>query len=408
MQTGTRINWRIAGLVARKCRTQAKIIASSLPSSLDHAGVRALTRATHTGSPLAIYVHWPFCEALCPYCDFTKQLARNVDQDRMKACLVADLKTQLEDVALVSTHRPVQSVFFGGGTPSLMDPATVETLLTTIRSRGQSGTGNPVPDGQHPHSSDDGIEVTLEANPTSTETQKLRDFRACGITRVSLGLQALEDDALRFLGRKHSAAEGLAAARIALALFPATTSLDLMFGRPSQTPASWAAELKQVVELGVRHVSIYELTVKKGTPLARSVQQGTVSLPNEDTLHELYEFARVYLASHGLAQYEVSNFARPGAESRHNRAYWLGDDYLGIGPGAHARFTMPRLGIRVQRVQIPSANEWMKQVERKGHGTRTHSVLDVAGRLPETLVSALSCRRQRFLHSDSKGDEIRV
>lgn len=299
--------------------------------------------------PLALYVHWPFCAAKCPYCDFNSHVREGgVDHARHRAALRRELA---HEAARAGAGRELASVFFGGGTPSLMEPATVAALLDDARALFRW-----TPD----------TEVTLEANPTSVEAAKLCDFRAAGVNRLSLGVQALEEEALRFLGRRHDAREAVAALEHARATFP-RLSFDLIYARPGQDEAAWRAELRRALALAADHLSLYQLTVEPGTRFATEHARGAFALPADADAARLYAATAEEAARFDLHPYEVSNYARPGAESRHNLAYWRYGDYLGIGAGAHGRL---RLGGRVRATRRHRAPEaWLERVERDGHAT---------------------------------------
>ena len=309
--------------------------------------------------PLALYVHWPFCKAKCPYCDFNSHVRDTVDQARWATALVREL----DHVADAVGRRPVPSVFFGGGTPSLMAPATVAAVLDRAAAR-----FTLAPD----------CEITLEANPTSAEAQAFQGFRAAGVNRVSLGVQALNDADLRFLGRQHSAVEARAAAALAARTFQ-RFSLDLIYARPDQTVAAWIQELQDALTLTADHVSVYQLTLEAGTAFEARARRGALTLPDEDTQATLFEATQALLADAGLPAYEISNHARPGSESRHNLAYWTYRDYAGIGPGAHGRLTLggQRLATRTHR----APEIWLDRVDRAGHGEHPRTPV-----VPETAV----------------------
>ena len=270
--------------------------------------------------PLALYIHWPFCLAKCPYCDFNSHVRERIDQARFAAALRSELAWEAARLG----RRPLVSIFFGGGTPSLMDPGTAAALIADA-----TGLFAPVPD----------LEITLEANPTSVEAARLRAFRDAGVNRLSLGVQALDDASLATLGRKHSAAEALAALETARALFP-RLSFDLICARPHQTETAWRAELGTALALAADHLSLYQLTIEPGTAFEALHRQGRLVLPDEATAAALYDATAEEAARFGLAAYEVSNYALPGAECRHNLQYWRYGDYVGIGPGAHGRLSL--------------------------------------------------------------------
>jgi oxygen-independent coproporphyrinogen-3 oxidase len=270
--------------------------------------------------PLALYIHWPFCLAKCPYCDFNSHVRDAIPQARFAAAL----RTELAWEAARLGRRRLGSIFFGGGTPSLMAPETVAALIEDA-----TRLFEPAED----------IEITLEANPTSIERDRFAAFRAAGVGRVSIGVQALDDAALRMLGRQHDAAQAIAALETGRAIFP-RVSFDLIYARPGQTVAAWRAELDRALALAADHLSLYQLTIEPGTAFEAQHRSGALVLPDEATQAALYEATAEAAAHHGLLPYEVSNYARPGSESRHNLAYWTYGDYAGIGPGAHGRLKL--------------------------------------------------------------------
>ena len=264
-----------------------------------------------------IYVHWPFCLSKCPYCDFNSHVREQVDHDRWRAALL----TEIDHYAARTRGRSVTSIFFGGGTPSLMEPATVAAVIDRIAQR---------------WTVDPGVEITLEANPSSVEADRFQALAGAGVNRVSLGLQALDDASLSFLGRRHNAAEGLAALAVAKRNFE-RVSFDLIYARPHQTVDAWRAELARAIAEGTEHLSVYQLTIEEGTKFATLYARGELAMPDEDTQVALYETTQELLGAAGLPAYEISNHARPGAESRHNLTYWRYGDYVGVGPGAHGQ-----------------------------------------------------------------------
>ncbi len=320
-----------------------------------------------TADPLALYVHWPFCLSKCPYCDFNSHVRDSVDQARWRAALLRDLDAAAHETAA----RPLTSIFFGGGTPSLMPPETAAAVISRAA--------------EHWPFADD-IEITLEANPTSVEAQRFADFRAAGINRVSLGVQALDDDALRALGRGHDTAEALAAVALAQRHFP-RYSFDLIYARQGQTAAAWSEELDRALDLAGDHLSLYQLTIEPGTAFHRRTARGETLTAAEPTAAALYEITQQRLAAAGLPAYEISNHARPGGESRHNLTYWRYQDYLGIGPGAHGRVTLDGAKVAVQRIRRPE--DWLDAVEAAGHGEKERLALNAAECLTETVLMGL-------------------
>ena len=316
---------------------------------------------------LGIYVHWPFCRSKCPYCDFNSHVREAVDEARWRAALVREL----EHFARETGGRTVASIFFGGGTPSLMPPATTAALIDRAAALWRLA---------------DDVEVTLEANPTSVEAARFAAFRAAGVNRVSLGVQAFDDAALAFLGRGHDAAQARAALGLAARHFP-RFSFDLIYARPDQTTAAWQAELNEALACGGDHLSVYQLTIEPGTAFHMRRARGELAMPDEATQAALYETTQDALEAAGLPAYEVSNHARPGAEGRHNLIYWRGGDYLGIGPGAHGRLTLAdgRCGTRTHRA--PEA--WLERVERRGHGEQPREAIDARTAAVEALLMGL-------------------
>jgi oxygen-independent coproporphyrinogen-3 oxidase len=344
------------------------------------AGAPATAAAAETAPDpgFGVYVHWPFCRKKCPYCDFNSHVREAVDHAGWRADLLAELDHYADETA----GRRVTSIFFGGGTPSLMEPRTVEALIARVAAR-----FDLAPD----------AEITLEANPTSAEAAAFAGFRAAGVNRVSLGVQALDDRALAFLGRQHSVAEALAAVALARRHFP-RVSFDLITARPGMTPEGWAQELERALAEGPEHVSIYQLTIEPNTPFHASWRRGELQLPDEDTAAAIYEATDRALRAAGLEAYEVSNHARPGAESRHNLTYWRYGDYLGVGPGAHGRLT--RDGRKLATRQHGAPEAWRAQVASDGHATRARETLTADERLAELTMMGLRLRegihRQAF------------
>jgi putative oxygen-independent coproporphyrinogen III oxidase len=313
--------------------------------------------------PLALYVHWPFCVSKCPYCDFNSHVRETVDQTAWRDALIADLAHE----ARVLPGRRLASIFFGGGTPSLMPPATVAAVLDAAeRTWGFA----------------EDIEITLEANPSSVEAARFADLAAAGVNRVSLGLQALDDEALVFLGRAHDVAEGLAALDVAQAKFP-RVSFDLIYARPDQRLAAWEAELARALAFGTEHLSLYQLTIEPGTRFATDAAKGLLAVPDGDSAADLFEATRAITAAAGLPAYETSNHARPEAESRHNLIYWRYGDYAGIGPGAHGR----RHALATARHKKPE--NWLAAIARNGHGLQIEDPLTPHERATEALLMGL-------------------
>jgi len=313
--------------------------------------------------PLALYVHWPFCVSKCPYCDFNSHVRESVDQEMWRDALLADLAHE----AAMLPGRRLGSIFFGGGTPSLMPPATVAALLDAA---------------EHAWGFEPGIEITLEANPSSVEAARFADLAAAGVNRVSLGLQALDNETLAFLGRAHDVTEGLAALDTAQRVFE-RVSFDLIYARPDQGLAEWHAELARALSFGTEHLSLYQLTIELGTRFQTEALAGRLVLPDDDRAADLFELTRALTASAGMPAYEISNHARAGAESRHNLTYWRYQDYAGIGPGAHGR----RTGVATQRRRKPE--NWIEAVARNGHGIEQEDALAPQERAIEAMLMGL-------------------
>ena len=326
---------------------------------------------------LALYVHWPFCKSKCPYCDFNSHVRAAIDEERWRAALLRDL----DHYAGLASGRLV-SIFFGGGTPSLMAPATAGALLERAAS--------------HWSFADD-IEITLEANPTSVEAGRLTEFRAAGIGRVSLGVQALDDASLKFLGRGHDVGEAKAAVATAAKIF-ARYSFDLIYARPGQTVAGWRRELDEALGMAGDHLSVYQLTIEQGTAFATAHARGDFMLPDEEISGALYETTQERLEAAGLAAYEISNHARPGAACRHNLVYWRYGDYVGVGPGAHGRLTIDGAKFATRQRRAPES--WIAAAEKRGHGSEEPMRLADSERSEEMLMMGLrlaeGVARERF------------
>ena len=322
---------------------------------------------TDPSGDLALYVHWPFCLAKCPYCDFNSHVRERIDQDRFGAALRRELATEAGRLG----RRRLTSVFFGGGTPSLMDPSTVGALLD---------------DAARWFDVADDLEITLEANPTSIEAGRLADYRTAGVNRVSIGIQSLDEHALRTLGRQHSAAEAIAALALARRLFP-RVSFDLIYARPNQDLPTWRAELRQALAIAADHLSLYQLTIEPATQFEVLHRQGKIVLPDEDTAAALYDATEEECGRAGLEAYEISNYARPGQESRHNLAYWRYLDYAGIGPGAHGRVTVDGSLHATRRHRAPEP--WADRVERTGDGLTASEPVAATERAREALLMGL-------------------
>ncbi len=325
-----------------------------------------------------VYIHWPFCLSKCPYCDFNSHVFKghsrgaSIDEARFARAFAAEIAATAARVP----GRTVSTIFFGGGTPSLMQPATVAAVLDALA--------------RHWHIAPD-AEVTLEANPTSVEAARFRGYRAAGVNRVSLGVQALDDRALAALGRLHSAREALDAVAVARQNFD-RYSFDLIYARPQQTPQDWASELTRAIAEAGEHLSLYQLTVEHDTPFAALHAAGKLQVPDEDSARALYDTTQEVCAAHGLPAYEISNHARAGGECRHNLVYWRAQEYAGIGPGAHGRLNIGRLDIAGQRHATATEKRpqaWLTRVEQNGNGLVTDDVLTREEMADEFLLMGL-------------------
>ena len=324
------------------------------------------------GDAFGVYVHWPFCLAKCPYCDFNSHVRHQPpDQERH----LAAFRREIAHRAALAPGRTVTSVFFGGGTPSLMAPATVAGILDAI-----GGAWAVAPN----------AEVTLEANPTSVEAERFRGYRAAGVNRLSIGVQALDDTDLKALGRMHSTEEALRAVRTAASIFD-RYSFDLIYGRsPHQTPAAWEAELETAIGHAAEHLSLYQLTIEPGTAFDALHKAGKLAIPDEALGRALWDVTQEVTARHGLPAYEISNHARPGAESRHNLVYWRYQEYAGVGPGAHGRLVIGSERRAQATERAPEA--WLQAVERHGHGLVEDEALNPEEQGDELLVMGLRLR----------------
>jgi len=315
-----------------------------------------------------VYVHWPFCRSKCPYCDFNSHVRHGgIDQQRFVRAFTAEIAA----MAARLPGRTVSTIFFGGGTPSLMEPSTVAAILDAVAKNWRVA---------------DDVEVTLEANPTSVETERFAGYRAAGLNRVSLGVQALNDAALSALGRTHTAREALDAVAIARRIFE-RYSFDLIYARPGQTQSQWRAELLSAISEAAEHLSLYQLTIEPETPFAALQASGKLALPDADLARVLYDITQEVCTAAGLPAYEISNHARPGAECRHNLVYWRGHEYAGIGPGAHGRIEID--GIRRATATERQPEAWLARVESQGHGLVTDQPLSRTEVADEYLLMGL-------------------
>ncbi|XP_038558246.1 radical S-adenosyl methionine domain-containing protein 1, mitochondrial isoform X2 [Micropterus salmoides] len=320
----------------------------------------------------SLYVHWPYCLRRCSYCNFNKYIPRKNNGHIMTECLKRETETLLQ----FSQVSCITSVFFGGGTPSLAHPSTIAAVLETVSRQANLS---------------DKAEVTLEVNPTPVGMSKLEDYCRAGVNRFSIGVQSLQDEDLKFLGRDHSSHQALQTIEEARRLCPGRVSVDVMFGRPKQSVDSWENELSQLLRVCDDHVSLYQLTLERGTQLFKQVQRREVTVPAEDVTAEMYQCARRTLHQHGFLQYEVSNFARHNAVSHHNMSYWKGRQYIGVGPGAHGRFVLRGEGgvAREARTQTLEPEVWICEVQKRGHGTRRRIQLSHHELLEEVLVMGM-------------------
>ncbi|WP_425051012.1 radical SAM family heme chaperone HemW [Psychromarinibacter sp. S121] len=315
-----------------------------------------------------LYVHWPFCQSKCPYCDFNSHVAEHIDQARWRDAYLTDLARS----AAETPDRVVSTVFFGGGTPSLMDPETVDAILDAV--------------GRHWTLAND-LEVTLEANPGSVEAGRFAGYRDAGVNRVSMGVQALNDADLKALGRLHSVAEARAAFDIARNTFD-RVSFDLIYARQNQTLGAWRAELTQALSMALDHLSLYQLTIEDGTAFGARHQRGLLrGLPDDDSAADMYFATQEIAEAHGLPAYEISNHARPGAESRHNKIYWQSGDWIGLGPGAHGRLSLD--GTRIATDTPLAPGKWLDLVETKGSGEQSRTPVPPEEQATEYLMMGL-------------------
>lgn len=324
-----------------------------------------------TNGGFGLYVHWPFCQSKCPYCDFNSHVTREIDE----SAWVRAYLSELSRIAAEVPGRVLNTIFFGGGTPSLMAPDTVAAIIDAARSH-------------WPCAND--MEVTLEANPGSVDAERFVGFRDAGVTRVSMGIQALNDTDLRRLGRLHSSSEALAAFEIARSCFE-RVSFDLIYARQSQTLSDWEAELKQALTLAVDHLSLYQLTIEDGTAFGERYAAGALrGLPDDDLGADMYHLTQEICEANGMPAYEVSNHAAPGSESRHNLIYWRYGDYAGIGPGAHGRLSLDGVRHATECHRLPST--WLNAVKSAGSGESLRTALSPEEQGQELLIMGLRLR----------------
>jgi putative oxygen-independent coproporphyrinogen III oxidase len=323
---------------------------------------------TSNAPDFAVYVHWPFCLSKCPYCDFNSHVRHGgVDEARF----VRAFEAEIAATAARTGGRTVSTIFFGGGTPSLMQPSSVQAILDAIGKHWTVASN---------------VEVTLEANPTSVEATRFRGYRSAGVNRVSLGVQALDDASLKELGRLHTAQEALDAVAVARSIFN-RYSFDLIYARPRQSLEAWSTELKRAIAEAAEHLSLYQLTIEPGTPFFGLHKAGKIAIPNDDLGRDLYDLTQLICAGAGLPAYEISNHARPGAECRHNLVYWRGHEYAGIGPGAHGRLNIDGRRYATETDKRPEA--WLTRVEEQGHGLTLDEKLQPGEIADEFLLMGL-------------------
>lgn len=316
--------------------------------------------------PLGLYVHWPFCVSKCPYCDFNSHVRNNVDHQKWKSALLQELK----HVGERTRGRPLKSVFFGGGTPSLMEPETVHAIIEELKTYWE--INDP--------------EISLEANPNSVEIDKFKDFRSAGVNRVSIGIQSLDADALKFLGRAHNVNEAKKAIEIAASTFD-RYSFDLIYALPGQTLSEWKSQLRQAAPLIRDHMSLYQLTIEPGTAFHTAYARKDFTLPQGNLAADLYEATDEILSEKGIYRYEVSNHAAPGKECQHNLIYWRYQDYAGIGPGAHGRLSLNEKKVATKCYRAPET--WLAQIEKNGHAIEEEIPLNKNEQFIESIMMGL-------------------
>lgn len=365
----------VSRMLCRTSRVLRRVVPTGMP--LKPPGISSESPVgdiseNHHQTTASLYVHWPYCLRRCSYCNFNKYISRSNNNEIMTECLEKETQTLLQ----LSQVSCITSVFFGGGTPSLAHPSTIAAVLESISQLAY------VPQT---------AEVTLEVNPTTMGMSKLEDFYHAGVNRFSIGVQSLNDDDLIVLGRDHSSSDAVRTIEEARRLVPGRVSVDIMFGRPQHTVPNWESELHELLQVCDNHVSLYQLTLERGTQLFKQVLNGDVKMPEDDVTAEMYQCARGILHQHGFHQYEVSNFARNNAVSHHNLSYWKGRQYIGVGPGAHGRFVPLAEGgvFREARTQTLEPDVWMREVQQRGHGTRRRIQLHHRELLEEVLVMGL-------------------
>lgn len=315
----------------------------------------------------ALYIHWPYCASKCPYCDFNSHVAQTIDHAAWRDAYAREMAYYAE----LTKGRTITSIFFGGGTPSLMEPQTVAHVIDTAQKLWRFSNS---------------CEITLEANPTSIEIDKFRAFRSAGVNRVSVGVQSFDNDQLKFLGRQHDAGEAIKAIDTARTVFD-RYSFDLIYARPQQTPEAWEKELVQALHYAGDHLSLYQLTIEPNTAFHTQYQRGDFTIPIDEEAGVLYELTQDIMGAHGLPAYEISNHARPGQESLHNLTYWRYGDYVGIGPGAHGRLTLESQKFATRGHRAPDI--WLKQTADKGNGAHPFEEIAPRARLEEALMMGL-------------------
>lgn len=320
-----------------------------------------------TVSSIAIYIHWPFCLSKCPYCDFNSHIASTVDIAQWKNAYLKEIEYFKDKIS----GRYISSIFFGGGTPSLMDPHLIESVITKLTSIGKI---------------DDNTEITLEANPTSSESQKFKDFRLCGINRISIGVQSLRTNDLKFLGREHNVLEAISAINLAQKIFD-RSSFDLIYARPGQTMDDWKEELEEVLKLATSHISLYQLTIEKGTVFYKQHKNKDFILPENDLAADMYDWTNEYLANNGFSCYEISNYAKTGEECRHNLTYWHYGEYIGIGPGAHSRIQYKDGYFALMNIHNPE--KWLRSACIDGSGLQIKQALSNEELIDELIMMGL-------------------